>query len=267
MSILRIATWNLWGGRTRAGDRVDLGRVLATLRGLDADLVALQEVDRCQPRSGETHQARLLGEALGLHWYYAPALLGRLDLAGCPPAPAPGGRPQAQDGPGTGADEGGGAGESGYGIALLSRVPLAEAETLRLPGAGGAEPRVALVATLPAGRAALTVAATHLAVEPGLNLLQLRWLQRRLRQRATPQLLLGDLNLWRRLAHAASLPGWRPLARGATFPNQPPGRLWPAVQIDHVLGYGAVGRARRTRIVASNASDHRAVLVEVKLPG
>lgn len=264
MTVLRVVTWNIWGGLTREGDRVDLGRVLATLRGLDADLIALQEVDRRQSRSGDLHQARRLGEALGLHWAYAPALLGRLNTAGC--RAAPGGCPETDTSSGDGAGE---AGESGYGIAILSRAPLTRAVTLCLPRplVHGPEERVALVATLPpapGGGPELTVAATHLAVEPVLNLRQLRWLQRQLRSWPAPKLLLGDLNLWRRIASAGSLLGWHPLAHGGTFRNQPPDRHWPTVQIDHVLGYG-LGRPRRTRIVASTASDHRAVLVEVGL--
>jgi len=263
---LRVVTWNIWGGLTREGDRVDLGRVLATLRGLDADLIALQEVDRCQSRSGGVHQARLLGEALGLHWAYAPALLGRLGTDTC--RAAPGGCPETDASAGEGAAAE--AGESGYGIAMLSRVPLAGAVTLCLPRplVHGPEERVALVATLPdpsGGGPDVTVAATHLAVEPGLNLRQLRWLQRRLRGCPAPKLLLGDLNMWRRVAHAGSLPGWRPLVHGGTFRNQPPGKLWPTVQIDQILGYG-LGRPRRTRIVASTASDHRAVLAEITFP-
>ena len=89
---VRLATWNIFGGRTWDGARVDLDLTLATLRRLDADLVALQEVDRDLPRSGRVDQARALGEALGMDWRFAPALLG----------------------PGGGA----------YGIALLSRLPL-----------------------------------------------------------------------------------------------------------------------------------------------
>jgi endonuclease/exonuclease/phosphatase family metal-dependent hydrolase len=38
--------------RTRRGRRVDLDGTLSTLRSLEADVIALQEVDRGQPRSG-----------------------------------------------------------------------------------------------------------------------------------------------------------------------------------------------------------------------
>jgi endonuclease/exonuclease/phosphatase family metal-dependent hydrolase len=84
--LLTVATWNIFGGRTWDGTRVDLDLVLGTLRRLDADLVAVQEVDRDQDRSHRADQARQLGETLGMEWRYAPALLAadgrRLTVAG-----------------------------------------------------------------------------------------------------------------------------------------------------------------------------------------
>jgi endonuclease/exonuclease/phosphatase family metal-dependent hydrolase len=247
---LRVATWNIFGGRTWDGRRVDLELTLAVLRRLDADLVAVQEVDREQARSGGADQARLLGEALGMEWRYAPALLGT-------PGNPNGWRPPA---PGD-ADPGG----TAYGIALLSRLPLEGTETVLLPQAGRDEPRVALVAELADGGRRLTVAGTHLSFVPGPNLRQLRALQRHLDDRGGPRLLLGDLNLWWPLVRVASRPGWRPLVRGGTFRNRPPGSPGRLVQLDHVLAAGAAAtlRPRDTRIVGGPASDHRAVLVEL----
>jgi endonuclease/exonuclease/phosphatase family metal-dependent hydrolase len=242
---LKVASWNIFGGRTWDGSRVDLDLTLAVLRRLDADLVAVQEVDRDQVRSHRSDQARQLGEALGMTWRYAPALLG-----------TPGGwRPPA---PGD-ADPGG----TAYGIALLSRLPLEETETVLLPPSGRDEPRVALVAGLADGSRRLTVAGTHLSLVPGPNLIQLRALQRHLDERGGPRLLLGDLNLWWPLVRLCSLPGWRPLVRGATFRNRPPGSPAHMVQLDHVLAAGAGLRPLATRIVGGPASDHRAVLVEL----
>ena len=248
--VLKVATWNILGGRTWDGGRVDLDLTLAVLRRLDADLVALQEVDRDQPRSDHADQARLLGEALGMDWRYAPALLG---TPGSPEgwrAPAPGA-----------ADPGG----TAYGIALLSRLPLEQVETVQLPQSGRDEPRVALVAGLADGDRRLTVAGTHLSFVPGSNLGQLRALQRHLDERGGPRLLLGDLNLWWPLVRLASRPGWRPLVRGGPFRNRPPGSFAPRVQLDHVLlaGARATVAPRGTRIVSGPASDHRAVVVEL----
>ena len=52
VTVLRLASWNIFRGRTRDCDRFDLELVLAALRDLDADVVALQEVDRDQEESG-----------------------------------------------------------------------------------------------------------------------------------------------------------------------------------------------------------------------
>jgi endonuclease/exonuclease/phosphatase family metal-dependent hydrolase len=251
--VLTVATWNIYGGRTWEGTRVDLELTLATLRRLDADLVAVQEVDRDQARSHGTDQARLLGEALGMEWRYAPALLGTPgnSLARGWRAPAPGEE-----------DPGG----TAYGIALLSRLPLEEVETVLLPQSGRDEPRVALLAGLADGARRLTVAGTHLSFVPGPNVAQLRALQHHLDERGGPRLLLGDLNLWWPAVRLLSLPGWRPLVRGGTFRNRPPGSLAPLVQLDHVLaaGAGASLRPLGSRIVSGPASDHRAVVVELE---
>jgi endonuclease/exonuclease/phosphatase family metal-dependent hydrolase len=249
--ILRVATWNIFAGRTWDGARVDLDLTLAILRRLEADLVVLQEVDRFQPRSHRTDQAGQLAGALGMEWRYAPALLGTPGSPGGWRAPAPGDP-----------DPGG----TAYGIALLSRLPLDQVETVLLPQSGRDEPRVALVAGLADGGRRMTVAGTHLSFVPGPNLGQLRALQRHLDDLGGPRLLLGDLNLWWPAVRLLSRPGWRPLVHGGTFRNRPPGSHAPLVQLDHVLaaGAGATVRRRGARIVGGPASDHRAVLVELE---
>jgi len=252
MTAVRLATWNVRTCRTREGDRVDLDRTVAVLRSVDADLVALQEVDREQERSGGLHQACALGEALGMGWHFAPALLG--------PAMEPEHWRRAEPG----RDPGGPA----YGIALVSRLALEAVETVALPHPEGrGEPRVALVTRARVGGGRLTVAATHLSFLPGAGIRQLRWLQRDLARRPAPRLLLGDLNLRPPVVRLVSLPGWRSLARGGTFRNDPPGSPVRPVQIDHVLvsGGGAHLRVRRTRVAAGPISDHRALVIDLEV--
>jgi endonuclease/exonuclease/phosphatase family metal-dependent hydrolase len=257
---LRVATWNIFGGRTWDGARVDLDLTLATLRRLDADVVALQEVDRDLPRSGGVDQARVLAEALGMSFRFAPALLGT-------PGHQRGWRPVDP-----GVDDPGG---PAYGIALLSRLPLGRVEVVRLPRRGGEEPRVAQVAEVAVGGRPLTVTGTHLSFVPRSGVAQLRALLRRLDGRGGRRLLLGDLNLCWPLVRAVAWPGWRPLVRGGTFRNRPPGSRRPRVQLDHVLAAGR-GRplaaqargaqASRARVVSGPASDHLAVRVELDWP-
>jgi endonuclease/exonuclease/phosphatase family metal-dependent hydrolase len=256
---LQVATWNIFGGRTWDGARVDLDLTLATLRRLDADVVALQEVDRDLPRSGGVDQARVLAEALGMSFRFAPALLGTPGSHGWRPVDA------AVDDPGGPA----------YGIALLSRLPLDQVEVVRLPRRGHEEPRVAQVAEVAAGGGRVTVTGTHLSFVPRSGIAQLRALLRRLGGRGGRRLLLGDLNLGWPLVRVVALPGWRPLVRGGTYRNRPPGSRRPRVQLDHVLAAGRGGLAlrepepplaRHARVVSGPASDHLAVRVELDWP-
>jgi endonuclease/exonuclease/phosphatase family metal-dependent hydrolase len=250
VTILRLASWNIFRGRTRDRDRFDLDLVLAALRDFDADVVALQEVDRDQEESGASDQARVLAEALGMDWRYAPTLLGPL------------GRDPAATPAGPGADDPGG---PAYGIALLSRRPFRRAETVALPRTGRSEPRVALLTEVPTDGGSVTVAGTHLANSFPPNVGQLRFLQRELSGWPAPRLLLGDLNLWLPLVRVASRRGWQPLVRGGTWRNRPPGAFGWTVQLDHVLASGGGLRPGRSRIHAGPASDHRAVLVEIEV--
>jgi endonuclease/exonuclease/phosphatase family metal-dependent hydrolase len=256
---LQVATWNIFGGRTWDGARVDLDLTLATLRRLDADVVALQEVDRDLPRSGRVDQARVLAEALGMSFWFAPALLGT------PGTPGGRGGPGDPEGVDPGADDPGG---PAYGIALLSRLPLGQVELVRLPRGGDEEPRVAQVAEVAVGDRRLTVTGTHLSFMPRSGVAQLRTLLRRLGGRGGRRLLLGDLNLNWPLVRVVALPGWRPLVRGGTFPNRPPGSRRPRVQLDHVLADGP-GRPlpSRARVVSGPASDHLAVGVDLEWGG
>jgi endonuclease/exonuclease/phosphatase family metal-dependent hydrolase len=250
---LRVATWNARTCRTRDPDpdRVDLERTAAMLRSIDADLVALQEIDRRQERSGGVDQARALGELLGMDWWFCPALLG--------PATDPAGW--------RGADPARDPGGPAYGVALLSRLPVDSVARVALPDPQGrGEPRAALIARARVDGRPLSLAATHLHFVQRDGVRQLRWLQRRLEREAAPRLLLGDLNLWLAVVRLVSRHGWTPLARGHTFPNLPPDRVASSVQIDHVLASGAGRRLRAlaSRVAAGPISDHRALVVDLE---
>ena len=56
---MKIVTYNIQFGRGRDG-KVDLNRIVETTRG--ADVIALQEVDRYWPRSGDVDQVKLIIE-------------------------------------------------------------------------------------------------------------------------------------------------------------------------------------------------------------
>jgi endonuclease/exonuclease/phosphatase family metal-dependent hydrolase len=244
---VRVATFNVLHGRGLSDGIVDLDRYADAVASLGADVVALQEVDRAQPRSHSADLVALAAERAGAGWHgFAPALTG-----------LPGGWLPARAG-----DEG----RPQYGVGMLVRGEVLSSRVVRLPALRGAhpiwfhgrrrpvlvrdEPRVALVVELPT----MVVAATHLSYIPGWNLVQLRRLMGQLPRRG-PLLLMGDLNAGPQPVTRAS--GLGALGLGVTYPLEAPTR-----QLDHVLGRGL--RATSTEVRQLSMSDHRALVVELE---
>ena len=207
---MRVATFNILHGRT-VGDGVDPERLRECVRRLNPDVLALQEVDIDQPRSGRADLTAAAAEAMGaVEHRFVAAISG-----------TPGATWMAATGheqPGTAA----------YGIALLSRFPADSWQVVRfaripmrfpmyLPGQNkvivvNEEPRAAVIARLQTPLGPITVANTHLSFVPGWNRRQLRRLVRDLGGLPGPRLLVGDLNLKPAAVHRWS--GMRPLAVG-----------------------------------------------------
>lgn len=252
---MRIATFNILHGRAPEDGRVDLERFADAVAALDADVLALQEVDRDQPRSHGADLTALAARASGAPEHrFAATLAGTPDVWTAATGDL---QPRA----------------AAYGIALLSRFPVREWRTLALPALRGRtpvvfpgrrrpvlvrdEPRAALVAVVETPQGDLTVAATHLTFIPAWNAVQLRRLVGRL-PRSGPAVLLGDLNL--DAPRPARITGWRSLVDAETYPVETPTR-----QLDHVLGRGPVRATGGGVAVATGLSDHRALSVEVSL--
>ena len=252
---MRLATWNVLHGRSLADGESHPAGLAAACAALDADVLALQEVDRDQSRSGSVDQAALVAEATGaVDWRFVPALYG---------TPGETWR-RAED-----ADPGGAA----YGIALFSRLPVRSWRTLRLPRMPRVglpmptpgtrswhwvpdEPRVAVCARVTTAFGDVTVAATHLSFVPAWNVWQLRRVVSQLRRLPGPYVLMGDLNLPGPVPRL--LAGWQCLARGATFPAPE-----PHAQLDHVLGSPDLRVSAEWEVREMALSDHRAVVVDL----
>jgi len=277
---VRLASFNVLHGRSLVDGKVSTTRLADACASLDADVLVLQEIDRDQARSGGDDQTAAVAAAMDARaWRFEPALVGepgatwRAAVDGDHVAgPAGGGDHVA--GPAGGGDHAAGpAGPSpGYGVGLVSRLPVRAWHVIRLraakvrapvavPGGRGRfillpdEPRVALAAEVETAGGPVMIATTHLSFVPGWNLVQLRRVTRALASFGLPCVLLGDLNVPGGLP--ARVTGWRALAKVKTYPGAK-----PSLQIDHALGHGLLPVVKGATARELPLSDHRALLLE-----
>jgi endonuclease/exonuclease/phosphatase family metal-dependent hydrolase len=250
---MRMATFNTLHGRSSTDGEVQLDRFAAAIASLDADVLALQEVDRDQPRSLGADLTAVAAEAMQARdRSFAAAMVG--------PAGRAWRAATGREAPGVAA----------YGVALLSRYPVSDWRVVRLPALRAWVPlwsqprrfrlvkdeaRVGLIATIESPLGRLCVAATHLSYLSVWNSIQLKKLMKTLYQVSLPLVLLGDLNM--EPGRARKLTAMRPLASGLTFPADRPSR-----QIDHILARG-LEVAGPSSAIKLPVSDHLALAVDI----
>ncbi len=236
---IRLATWNIQHGALSDKYRGNPEQVAEACAALDADILALQEVDKRTPRSNFRHIAKMAAEASGMEVRFARTMRFYW---------------------------------GSYGNALLVRGEIEDEDILPLKGGprfqvrlgdsehrvGREEPRNAILATVRIGGRPISVAATHLSTQPRLKREQLPKVINALAGRPGPQVLMGDLNL-RRDQVLAHLSGTAlELVDGPpTFPAPN-----PVKSIDHIAVSGLTIRVVSTEY--SLISDHRALVVDVE---
>ena len=222
-----------------------------------ADLIALQEADRVTLRAGGRHVARELAETLGMSYVRAAMPTPRVEQ--------PKARRWYLD-----FEERIGMGEEGdTGVALLSRVPLSDAERVELPWSDCPwRPRLALAATVPFGAGVLRVFNSHIDPHAGIDG-QLKQHEAVLAHvdgtsGGGPVLLLGDFNTLAREARVAA----RGLleSRGYSTPFRTGVGTWRSGPIRLHADWIFVRRARVLRWGVArrlSVSDHWPVWAEI----
>ncbi len=234
---VRVMTYNVH--RCVGTDRkLDPERIAEVIASANVDVVALQELDVGQARTGHVHQPEWLAERLGMAVHFTAA------------------RP---------CDEG------YYGNAILSRHPFSLASEGMLRRRAGEQRAVQWLKVSVAGRE-LNVMNTHLSIHFRERLLQIEqlmgaeWLAKT--ESHLPLLICGDLNssrfspvyrqLRRHLRDTQCANGARPKA---TWPSQ-----LPLLRLDHLFASGNV-TVRGCEVLRDRlsvfASDHLPLVAEL----
>jgi endonuclease/exonuclease/phosphatase family metal-dependent hydrolase len=224
--VLRVATFNARHG-ARPHHLTSNRALVETCRALDADVLALQELDRYVIRSWFRNQPELLARFLWRRAATAPAKWTPIGGQQC--------------------------------NALLTRGDLHDVEVVALPRRPGDERRVALLARVQLPGVELSVACTHLQHRvPDAAVEQLHAVLELLSARPGPHLLAGDLNL--DPAHVEPLLAQFGFAAGDGGPTSPAAN--PRRRIDW-LACDAGLRVSATRVHAPLVSDHCPVVADL----
>jgi len=157
---VRVLAYNIHHAEGMDGV-IDLVRIAALIKSVNPDVVTLQEVDSVTIRTGGVDQAAELGRLTGYFHVFSEFM------------PYQGG---------------------GYGMAVLSRWPILEARTLRLPD--GEEPRTSLAVTVEteASGQRIRIVGIHFYKTEEQRMAQAVSTETQLQQSRIPTLLMGDFN-------------------------------------------------------------------------
>ena len=229
---MRLVTFNIHHGTIGRRGPVDARRLAETCRDFEADVLALEEVDRGTDRADRADLAAVVAGACGFDHVFGAS--HRI----------PGGT---------------------YGNALLVRGRIEASFVKRLPRRPfwriAQERRTALVAQAVVDDRHLSLVATHLAVPEEINTAQLDRVLKLAQRRTAPTVVLGDFNHELvRVAPRAEAAGFTCVDHGPTIPVDRPRN-----SIDHVLlSPGFVVRSVEVR--PTEMSDHCALIVDVDWP-
>ena len=242
---LRVMTYNIYGARaTSPANAADLDAIAEVIRRQNPDFVTLNEVDVFTNRTGkDVHQARDLAEKLGMEWHFSKAI-----------------------------DRDGGE----YGDAVLSKYPILEKRSYRLPFAAEqpGEDRSLCVIRVQIDGKDLYVASTHLDHLSGdaSRLVQATEIRRiRDTELEGDLILCGDLNAIPSSNVIATMTSFLtntgPIDQ-YTFPSDDPSRKIDYIMYAPIEHFGVqncqvVSRGDQ-QVGGVDASDHRPVIADIR---
>ena len=242
---LRVMTYNIYGARaTSPANAADLDAIAEVIRRQNPDFVTLNEVDVFTNRTGkDVHQARDLAEKLGMEWHFSKAI-----------------------------DRDGGE----YGDAVLSKYPILEKRSYRLPCAAEqpGEDRSLCVIRVQIDGKDLYVASTHLDHLSGdaRRLVQATEIRRiRDTELEGDLILCGDLNAIPSSNVIATMTSFLtntgPIDQ-YTFPSDDPSRKIDYIMYAPIEHFGVqncqvVSRGDQ-QVGGVDASDHRPVIADIR---
>ena len=242
---LRVMTYNIYGARaTSPANAADLDAIAEVIRRQNPDFVTLNEVDVFTDRTGkDVHQARDLAEKLGMEWHFSKAI-----------------------------DRDGGE----YGDAVLSKYPILEKRSYRLPCAAEqpGEDRSLCVIRVQIDGKDLYVASTHLDHLSGdaSRLVQATEIRRiRDTELEGDLILCGDLNAIPSSNVIATMTSFLtntgPIDQ-YTFPSDDPSRKIDYIMYAPIEHFGVqncqvVSRGDQ-QVGGVDASDHRPVIADIR---
>jgi endonuclease/exonuclease/phosphatase family metal-dependent hydrolase len=230
MTAFRVASYNI---RKCVGldRRRDPDRTIEVIKGLGADIVALQEADRrLPPRPSALPPDTAL--RLGME---------ALDVDPATPS----------------------IGFHGNALLIGGGFRMMRLRGLDLPGL---EPRGAIVAELVRGNAALRVVATHLGLLRRYRQLQLQAIAAVVAEGPRmPTMIMGDFNEWSDADGFGPLQGYRVISPGLTYHA-----ARPVAPLDRIAVTGGL-KVQRTDVVARGealrASDHLPITADLLFEG
>ncbi len=221
-SALRVLTYNIQQGCGKTGE-ISIKEQMELMRGLDPDVIGLQETDTARAAGGNSDVVRFLADGLGMHSYYGPSPVS-----------------------GT------------FGVALLSRYPILNARTFFMPSRG--EQTAAIEADITAGGKTISILVTHLGNDGDMPQQKLIIGAAESAVGAgAPVIAMGDFNFdptTEQYARTAAVLGdaWETAARRTADP----GTRDPAGRIDHIFVSPDI-RVAQIRYLPPGLSDHPAM--------